>query len=96
MCHQRFWRSPGALATIKAPDRPTRSGDLRPGTSISQYGITWTFRDTHLTGQFLNGDYWIVGPVEIIGISPIDARVGADPTPAAHLLSNHYNQTRAE
>lgn len=44
---------------------------LLPGaTSISQYGITWTFAADMQTGQFVNGDYWVVGPVTITGITP--------------------------
>ena len=37
---------------------------------ISQFGITWTFDKPYLYGQFANGDYWVVGPVSIIGINP--------------------------
>ena len=29
-------------------------------TSITQYGITWTFSSDCQTGQFVTGDYWIV------------------------------------
>ncbi|MDB6093007.1 MAG: hypothetical protein JWM32_569 [Verrucomicrobia bacterium] len=39
-------------------------------TSISQFGITWTFSTDKTVGQFVNGDYWVVGPVTIISISP--------------------------
>lgn len=37
---------------------------------IMQHGITWTFDKNYTTGQFANGDYWVVGPVTLIGISP--------------------------
>jgi uncharacterized repeat protein (TIGR02543 family) len=46
---------------------------------IEQWGITWTFdKDVSLTGEagkyhcgrFANGDYWVVGPVKIISITP--------------------------
>ncbi len=37
---------------------------------ISQYGITWSFSERHESGQFANGDYWVVGPVNIVGIDP--------------------------
>jgi hypothetical protein len=37
---------------------------------ITQYGITWTFDQTYETGQFANGDYWVVGPVTITAITP--------------------------
>jgi len=38
--------------------------------SISQYGITWIFDKQYQYGQFANGDYWVVGPVNIISITP--------------------------
>jgi len=38
---------------------------------ISQFGITWAFDRDYPTGQFANGDYWVVGPVTIIGINPL-------------------------
>ncbi len=37
---------------------------------LSQFGITWTFDRAYRYGQFANGDYWVVGPVRIIGIDP--------------------------
>jgi hypothetical protein len=39
-------------------------------SSVSQYGITWTFDKAYPVGQFVNGDYWVVGPVKINSISP--------------------------
>lgn len=38
--------------------------------AITQYGITWTFDRNYTYGQFVNGDYWVVGPVKIVSISP--------------------------
>ncbi len=51
---------------------------------IEQFGITWTFDknlstdgagDTYQYGTFVNGDYWVVGPVDIISISPPSTNV---------------------
>jgi len=39
-------------------------------TSVSQFGITWTFSQSQTVGQYANGDWWVVGPVTITGISP--------------------------
>jgi hypothetical protein len=39
-------------------------------SSITQFGITWTFDQAYPTGQFANGDYWVVGPVQIVDITP--------------------------
>lgn len=39
-------------------------------SSIAQYGITWTFDRAYETGQFVNGDWWVVGPVTIVSVSP--------------------------
>jgi hypothetical protein len=39
-------------------------------SQVSQFGITWTFDRNYVVGQFANGDYWVVGPATITGISP--------------------------
>lgn len=43
-----------------------------PGTaaSVSKDGITWTFSQSVPVGQFVNGDYYVVGPVTITAIDP--------------------------
>jgi hypothetical protein len=38
--------------------------------SISQFGITWTFSEPVTYGTYVNGDYWVVGPVEIVSFYP--------------------------
>ena len=46
---------------------------------IEQWGIRWTFdknisldgsANTYRYGQFVNGDYWIIGPITITSINP--------------------------
>jgi hypothetical protein len=39
-------------------------------TSVSQNGITWNFSGDRPTGQYCNGDWWVVGPVTITSITP--------------------------
>jgi MYXO-CTERM domain-containing protein len=41
-----------------------------PATSITQYGITWTFDKAYETGRFASGDPWVVGPVIVASVSP--------------------------
>lgn len=48
-----------------------------PAVSLSQHGITWTFDDVHQVGQFITGDYWVLGPVTITGIDPPLSASGA-------------------
>jgi hypothetical protein len=38
--------------------------------SISQYGMTWTFDKPARVGQFVNGDWYVVGPITIKQIDP--------------------------
>ena len=38
--------------------------------SVSQYGITWTFEKPARVGRFVNGDWYVVGPVTIQMIAP--------------------------
>lgn len=39
-------------------------------SSVSQYGITWTFDKAYPVGKFANGDWWVAGPVTVTAISP--------------------------
>ncbi len=38
--------------------------------SLSQWGITWTFAEAHPVGRFCNGDWWVLGPVDVVSITP--------------------------
>jgi hypothetical protein len=38
--------------------------------SVTQYGITWTFAEPALAGRFVTGDWWVVGPVTVVSITP--------------------------
>lgn len=51
-------------------DAPVDVGMGEPATSITQYGITWTFDRAYPTGTFVTGDPWVVGPVTIVSITP--------------------------
>jgi hypothetical protein len=53
----------------KAPPTP-KLEDLPLRESVSQYGITWTFEQPARIGQFVNGDWYVVGPVTIKTIDP--------------------------
>ncbi len=44
-------------------------------TSVTKDGVTWTFSQPATVGQFINGDYFVIGPVRITQITPT-------PTPA--------------
>lgn len=43
---------------------------LGTASSITKDGITWTFNASVPIGQFVNGDYYVVGPVTITSIAP--------------------------
>jgi hypothetical protein len=49
--------------------------------SITQHGITWHFDRAYPSGQFCNGDYWVLGPVEIVGITTDLHAPGFEPQP---------------
>ena len=51
---------------LRRPMRPNRSSP----TSVSQHGITWEFTENVRVGRFVNGDYYVVGPVTIAAITP--------------------------
>ncbi len=39
-------------------------------SSVTQWGVTWSFSAPKSVGQFCNGDWWVVGPVDIVSINP--------------------------
>ena len=47
-------------------------------SSVSQYGITWTFDQPYPVGQFVNGDYFVVANSDatITGVDPAPSSVG--------------------
>ncbi|MFY9343276.1 MAG: hypothetical protein WAT39_12340, partial [Planctomycetota bacterium] len=53
-------------------DLPEGGGD--PGgtlaASVTQWGITWQFAAPATVGRFCNGDWWVVGPVAVVAITP--------------------------
>lgn len=42
-------------------------------TTLSQFGITWSFSQPVTYGQFVNGDYWVIGPVTVTSVAPAPA-----------------------
>ena len=70
-------KSPVAFAADQAviyskDNAPKTPGvqDLPLKESVSQYGITWTFDKPVPVGQFVNGDWYVVGPVTVKEIDP--------------------------
>ena len=65
-----FVPPPAVLYTRdNAPKTPTVE-DLPLKDSVTQYGITWTFEQPARVGQFVNGDFYVVGEVTIRMIDP--------------------------
>ena len=63
-------RRPAVIYTwSNAPASPSLN-NLPLKRSVSQYGITWTFAKPERVGQFINDDWYVVGPVTIEAIDP--------------------------
>jgi hypothetical protein len=56
-----------ATASVTVSTAPPPPGNA---SSITKDGITWTFNQSVPVGQFVNGDYYVVGPVTITAINP--------------------------
>ncbi len=46
------------------------TGAAEKASSVSQNGITWTFDVDYPVGKFVNGDWYVVGPVTVESVSP--------------------------
>ena len=60
---------------------------------ITQNGVTWTFDKQVASGRFVNGDYYIVGPVTVINIDPKpeNGRNGSSLNPAPNADKSGYD-----
>ena len=60
------WSAPA----VDSPAAAAKLDQLPQLKTVSQYGITWTFEKPLRVGQFVNGDYYVVGPVTVTNIDP--------------------------
>jgi hypothetical protein len=61
---------PMTIYTAKnAPPTP-KIEDLPKKKSLTQYGITWTFDKEMPVGQFITGDFYVVGEARVVMIDP--------------------------
>jgi len=67
-----------AAAVIAQPSGLRIASSAGMTTELSQYGITWTFAEPVEFGQFVNGDYWVVGPVTVVKVDPAPAVVNGN------------------
>jgi len=59
------------LALAAAVDAPAAgTADVGETSSVTQCGITWTLAKPVRAGRFVTGDWWVVGPVSVAGVSP--------------------------
>jgi len=66
-----------AQDSASGPSDPASTNSAPPKSAafpllnrISQYGITWTLEQPAKVGRFVNGDYYVIGPVTVTGIDP--------------------------
>jgi len=67
------------LSTFFSAAKPSGIGIINKNKtdSITQHGITWSFLETVEFGQYVNGDYWVVGPVTVVQVDPAPTTDGA-------------------
>jgi hypothetical protein len=61
---------PLTVYTKSSPPPAPALAELPLKQSVEQYGITWTFAKPAPVGQFINGDWYVVGPVTVVQIDP--------------------------
>jgi len=65
-----FWLAGVAPSSEAAWQAEANLPEVPLKETVSQYGITWTFDQPVPVGQFVNGDYYVVGPVTVVEIAP--------------------------
>jgi hypothetical protein len=71
----------GALVACEARVTEQRASE------VTQYGITWKFDRDYPVGQFVTGDWWVVGPVTVVSVTP-----GPSPAPPNEVNDLSVNQ----
>jgi hypothetical protein len=77
------------LSSIQFFDTPA----LAMQQQVSRHGITWTFDQPYPVGQFVNGDWWVVGPVVIADIDPAPGPIPPDEDIREVIDFNQYQTT---
>jgi len=59
--------------------RRTGARGARHASTVTRHGITWRFAERVRVGRFVNGDYYVVGPVTVTEVDPpaVDGRNGS-------------------
>lgn len=70
-----------ACAALAAGPALAAPADLPRQSSVSEYGITWTFDQPAPVGHFVNGHFYVVGPVTVTNLEPRPL-VGSEVPPA--------------
>ena len=89
--------NPAVLYTNSNAPAAPKLDSLPLKTSLSQYGMTWTFDKPARVGQFVNGDYYVVGLVTVTDITPrplYGAEIPADQIDETDRLQPEKNRVR--
>ena len=70
LCRHRDQRGRRLQVGAGSGERLGRGAASGTASSITKDGITWTFSQPALVGQFVTGDYYVVGPVTVTAIDP--------------------------
>jgi len=63
-------RQTATIYTEDAPPTTPEVDDLPLKTGVSQHGITWTFAEPARVGQFINGDWYVIGKATVVAVAP--------------------------
>jgi hypothetical protein len=67
-------------------------------SAITHYGVTWKFSQKVPYGRFVNGDYYVIGPVTVIDIQPRpeNGRNGSELNPSPNPDRSGYDSREEE
>ena len=76
----------------------TQNARAEKTDTISQYGITWKLSEPAEVGQFVTGDYYVVGNCEVVSITPPpgNGRNGSELNPPLNDSASGYDNREEE
>lgn len=84
------------IHTVASEPAARALAELPRQIRISQFGITWTFATEVPVRQFVNGDYYVVGPATVVSIDPAPVFGDDVPTEELDAIERHSQARQAD
>ncbi|MCB9877790.1 MAG: hypothetical protein H6835_09335 [Planctomycetes bacterium] len=90
---------PGTVGDRRPPAAEPKPEPVTQRAELERHDVTWTFARPATCGRFVNGDWWVLGPVDLVAIRPVSlldgdrVRNGAMSNPSPTSMRQGYDSS---